>query len=78
MQTVELKSANPVVGKEMLEVPTLTQEAIGDVSEDYDFVKDWGEHSAAVEEQAHTHVLARISVEETALEEHHNFSPLHF
>ena len=62
VQTVEPKSANPVVGEEMLEVPTLTQEAIGEVSEDYDFVKDWVEHSAAVEEQAHAHVLARISV----------------
>ena len=33
VQTVEPKSANPVVGEEMLEVPTLTQEAIGQVSE---------------------------------------------
>ena len=47
----------------MLEVPTLTQEAIGEVSEDYDFVKDWVEHSAAGEEQSHAHVLDQILVE---------------
>ena len=40
VQTVELKSANPVVGEEMLEVPTLTLEA--------KFVKDWVEHSTTV------------------------------
>ena len=62
MQAVEPKSANPVVGEEMFELPTLTQEAIGEVSEDYEFVKDRVEHSAAVEEQAHAHVLASISV----------------
>ena len=58
----------------MLEVPTLTQEAIGEVSEDYNCVKDWLEQSAAVEEQSNTHVLAPISVEGTALEEHHDFT----
>ena len=62
----------------MFEVPTLTQEAIGEVSKDYDFVKDCVEHSTAVEEQSHAHVLSRISVEGTALEEHHDFTPLHF
>ena len=41
-------------------------------------MKDWVEHSAALEDQAHTHVLAQISVEGTALEEHHEFTPLHF
>ena len=80
VQTVEPNSASPVVGsrEEVLQVPTLMQEAIGEVSEDYDFVKDWVEHSAAVEEPAHAHDLAQISVEGTALEEHHEFSPLHF
>ena len=34
VQTVEPKSANTVVGEEMLEVPNLTQEAIGEVPED--------------------------------------------
>ena len=67
MQTVELKSANPVVREEMLEVPTLTQGATREVSEEYNFVKDWVEYSAAVEDQSHAHVLARISLEGTAL-----------
>ena len=62
----------------MLEGPTLTQVAIGEFSEDYDFVKDWVEHSAAVEKQSHALVLARISVEGSALEEHHDFTGLYF
>ena len=31
-----------------------------------------------MEEQSHAHVLARMSVEGTALEEHHEFTPLNF
>ena len=52
----------------MLEVPILLQEDIGEVLEGYGFVKDWVEHSAAGEEQANAHVLARLSVEGTSLE----------
>ena len=78
MQTVEPKPAQTVLGEEMLEVPTLTQDAIGEVSEDYEFVNNWVKHSSAVEEQSHAHVLAPILVEGTVLEEHHDLTPLHF
>ena len=40
VQTVEPKSANPVVGEEMLEVQTLMPEAIGEVSEDCNVLQD--------------------------------------
>ena len=40
VQTVEPKPAHPVVGEEMLEVPTLTHGAIREVSKDYHFVRD--------------------------------------